>query len=472
MEEDLSPTLMNIINQKSLKWIFVGGKGGVGKTTSSCSLAIQLSKHRCVFGDDQLASSVCARSPRQSAHIRPTLHSCAPYRIKSPIAIPGVLSRASDLPLPAPSRRLPVMPAPSRREKVLIISTDPAHNLSDAFRQKFSRHPTQVNGFSNLYAMEVDPSAPAEELEALGAGEVEGGFLTELAGSIPGIDEAVSFAEVMKQVQSMDYSCIVFDTAPTGHTLRLLQFPSTLQKALDSFTKLTQGGEGSGGLGALIGQAMQMFGGAEDKKEGMMAKFEQMKEIVTKVNDQFKDATLTTFVCVCIPEFLSLYETERLVQVRATRPGAGQAGPARGLGPALGRAAGRVRVRLRSQPTLEPTHIHAVQELAKFEIDSRNIVINQIVYPERNHASRLLEARMRMQQKYLDQFAELYEDFHIVRMPLQSEEVRGADRLENFSRMLLDAYVPTEDLLDGPGQISALEREVETLRAKVKQLGG
>lgn len=147
------------------------------------------------------------------------------------------------------------------RASVLLISTDPAHNLSDAFSQKFGKDPTLVTGFENLYAMEIDPTATMDDLAkdtaerdkiAASSSEREpkseenplsslfnSGLMSELSTSIPGADEAMGFAQVMKLVKSLEFSVIVFDTAPTGHTLRFLSFPRIMEKALGKLVDLT-----------------------------------------------------------------------------------------------------------------------------------------------------------------------------------------------------------------------------------------
>ena len=187
-----------------------------------------------------------------------------------------------------------------------------------------------------------------------------------------------------------------------------------------------------------------LLGAPADLQDALIGKLDELKSVVDEVNTQFRDPELTTFVCVCIPEFLSLYETERLVQ-----------------------------------------------ELAKFEIDCRNVVVNQVISPSEVGSSRLLAARVRMQAGYLAQFDELYEDFHLVKMPLLDEEVRGVDALRAFSRFLVDPAAAEEagrrgTLLpekdgggakgDGSGSASPssssnpLEAEVSRLRKRVAEL--
>ena len=186
----------------------------------------------------------------------------------------------------------------------------------------------------------------------------------------------MSFAEVLKQVKSLHYQTIIFDTAPTGHTLRFLQFPSVLEKALGKLSQLSQQ------MGPMLSGLMGARPGMPDLGE-MMAKLESLRETIGEVNTQFQDPELTTFVCVCIPEFLSLYETERMIQ-----------------------------------------------ELASYHIDAHCIVVNQLLYPTSGSVCEQCTARRRMQMKYLDQIEELYDEFNVVRMPLLVEEVRGSEKLE------------------------------------------
>lgn len=199
----------------------------------------------------------------------------------------------------------------------------------------------------------------------------------------------MSFAEVLKQVKSLHYETIIFDTAPTGHTLRFLQFPTVLEKALAKVSQLsTQFGPMLNGL-----MGGQLPNGANLPE--MMEKLEGLRETISEVNGQFKDPDMTTFVCVCIPEFLSLYETERMIQ-----------------------------------------------ELASFHIDTHCIVVNQLLYPKKESECDQCNARRKMQKKYLEQIEELYDEFNVVKMPLLVEEVRGREKLEKFSEMLIRPYQP------------------------------
>lgn len=154
------------------------------------------------------------------------------------------------------------------RESVLIISTDPAHNLSDAFDQKFNgEKPVQINGFTNLYGLEIDPQQKnGMGLQSMLQGQdvMEGmneesqeqsqSFFNEIMGSIPGIDEASSFGQIMKGLDDYKFDLIIFDTAPTGHTLRLLELPKILEKGILKLIELKEK------FGGMLTQ-MQAMGG-------------------------------------------------------------------------------------------------------------------------------------------------------------------------------------------------------------------
>lgn len=217
----------------------------------------------------------------------------------------------------------------------------------------------------------------------------------------------------------MNFSVIVFDTAPTGHTLRLLGFPELMEKA---FVKLSE-------LKSSMGGALDMMKMmAPDTDADVFGQFDDLRALTSAVRERFQNPAETTFVCVCIPEFLSVYETERLVV-----------------------------------------------ELSKKKIDVSNIVVNQVLFPldsslpdlDRLRLAPLqdpsnpdvkmllsvLEAtrtrltafeenflsRRRMQSKYLAQIDDLYAfDFHVVCMPLLGNEVRGVDALKAFGLSTLE----------------------------------
>ena len=93
--------------------------------------------------------------------------------------------------------------------------------------------------------------------------------MKDIFSSIPGIDEATSFGEVMNSLDNYNFDLIIFDTAPTGHTLRLLNFPTILQKAL---LKLIQLKEKFGGMVVQMQSMMAGGQGSADEHEDAQKK--------------------------------------------------------------------------------------------------------------------------------------------------------------------------------------------------------
>ncbi|UKK01486.2 arsenical pump-driving ATPase [Theileria orientalis] len=343
-ELNLRNDVRNLVDQESYKWIFVGGKGGVGKTTISSSLASILSE---------------------------------------------------------------------RRESVLLLSTDPAHSLSDAFNQKFTDSPTLVKGYENLYAMELDVTKVSDTGFGLNESKMFLQAIPELIQMLPGIDEAFSFSELLHSVQSMKYSVIVFDTAPTGHTLKFLNLPDVLDKLLESFLKVEN----------LCGVAMKLFSAFSDSiaKEQIFEKLKKFKSNLTLIMNQMKDPDVTTFVCVCIPEFLSVYETERLIQSLAKTDVD---------------CSYIVVNQILSYINLE-NHVQKTKEsLEDLSEHNKNVLepFFELVLEQQNN----LNGRLSIQRKYLDDIKQLYEGlFNIVCLKQHKYEVRGSEAIKEFSQDLL-----------------------------------
>ena len=126
----------------------------------------------------------------------------------------------------------------------LVVSTDPAHSVGDVFDQAFGDDATPVDGVENLWAMQIDPDEEVtrhlNELRQQLSEQVSTAMVSEInrqlemAHGTPGAYEAAlfdRFVEVMRNAEP--YDRVVFDTSPTGSTLRLLGLPELLEDWID-----------------------------------------------------------------------------------------------------------------------------------------------------------------------------------------------------------------------------------------------
>ncbi|XAR59722.1 Arsenite-transporting ATPase [Bertholletia excelsa] len=215
----------------------------------------------------------------------------------------------------------------------IIVSTDPAHSLSDSFDQDLAGGVlVPVQGLNSpLYALELNPEKAKEEYRS--ASQKHGGsgvrnlmdsmglgMLAEQLGELkleelldtppPGLDEAIAISKVMQFLESQEYGMftrIVFDTAPTGHTLRLLSLPDFMDASIGKMVKLKQ-------KIASATSAIKSVFGKEDTQLRLDAsdKLEQLRERMARVKELFHDAETTEFVIVTIPTVMAVKESSRL----------------------------------------------------------------------------------------------------------------------------------------------------------------
>ncbi|XP_035539123.1 ATPase GET3B-like isoform X1 [Juglans regia] len=222
----------------------------------------------------------------------------------------------------------------------LVVSTDPAHSLSDSFAQLACIYYfTQdlaggtlvpVEGpDAPLFALEINPENAREEFRS--AAQRNGGtgvkdfmdsmglgMLAEQLGELklgelldtppPGLDEAIAISKVMQFLESQEYRMftrIVFDTAPTGHTLRLLSLPDFLDASIGKILKLKQ-------KIASATSAIKSVFGQEETQQDAADKLEHLRERMIKVRELFRDTDSTEFVIVTIPTVMAVSESSRL----------------------------------------------------------------------------------------------------------------------------------------------------------------
>jgi arsenite-transporting ATPase len=172
----------------------------------------------------------------------------------------------------------------------LLVTTDPAPNLSDIFGQQIGHEVTEIQDIDNLSAIEIDPDVAAEEYrqetiepmrELLDDEQISA---VEEQLNSPCVDEIAAFDNFVDFMDSPEYDVVVFDTAPTGHTIRLMELPS------DWNAELEKGGS------TCIGPAASM---------------EERKKDYERAIDTLQDSEKTSFAFVGKPEDSSVDEINR-----------------------------------------------------------------------------------------------------------------------------------------------------------------
>ena len=275
-------------------------------------------------------------------------------------------------------------------ESILLFSTDPAHSLSDSLDVKIGNRLVEVKQLrgARLFAYEMDAGLALERFR-----EQHGKVLAEIAErgtlldeadinellslSLPGMDEVMSLFELSELDREGAYAHIVIDTAPSGHTTRLLRLPAVFDRMV---------------------KALDLMG---DKHRYILAHFARRRPVADEVDLFLQDLSRrieavrtvlhdqdqTSFTLVTIPEAMSVRETERY----------------RAL-------------------------------LSEQGVPVRDLIVNRV---EQEHDEcEYCRARVKSQRPWIKEIERLFRDLKIHRLPLMAKDVRGVDELKKIGKLI------------------------------------
>lgn len=273
-------------------------------------------------------------------------------------------------------------------KRTLLVSTDPAHSTSDIFERPIGADPAEI--LPGLWALEIDAAVESDRyvaevkdrIKALFGHAIlrEAGRQIDLAASMPGAEEVALFDRMGELIRGDDdrFDLIVFDTAPTGHTLRLIRMPELMEAWIRALTRSRR---------AMLGID------ADDKDDPILVSLQGRLERLRMMRARLLSGRTSAFVLVLIPERLPVEETDR-----------------------------------------------AIAQLEEAGVRIGGLVVNRVL-PDTS-ADAFLMSRRRQERVYLDEIETRFAAYERVYVPQRASDVCGLDALEEISRALMDPGAP------------------------------
>lgn len=269
--------------------------------------------------------------------------------------------------------------------RTLLVSTDPAHNVGDIFNQEIGGTIVEVS--KNLYALEIDSEMETARyirgVKENIKGIVHSSMMEEVhrqldtAKASPGADEAALFDKLISIIleEKSNFDKLIFDTAPTGHTIRLLTLPELMGVWINGLLEKRK--KTNENYVALLNDGEPVEDPIYDVLKVRQERFSKAREIL--LNEQE-----TGFIFVLNPERLPIVETEK-----------------------------------------------AIQLLHKYDLHVKTLIINKML-PEETDGVFLLE-RKKHEKKYTQIINQSFKDQQLIYIPLFSQDIVSEDQLKMFS---------------------------------------